>query len=321
MTQYNVIILDNRFTSYSEEEGILQKADAVFKVNPCTSEDGFNHEVFSADAIIVNLCPLRAGTIEKLSRCKVISRYGVGYDNVDVEAATKAGIWVANVPDYCKEEVSEHVLALLLDCIRKISFVDVKIREKRWNIHQGLSLTRIKGKILGLIGYGRIARTLHGKINGFGLGKVLVYDPYVDPDIIANNGGIAVSMEDLLKTSDFVSLHVPLTEETKGFIGAHEISLIKKEGILINTSRGAVVDEMALCEALAKGSLNCAGLDVFEQEPLPGDSPLLTLDNVVLTSHMAYYSEEALHELKLKAAENVAMVLKGGKPLYCVNSV
>ncbi|MBN2534971.1 MAG: C-terminal binding protein [Spirochaetales bacterium] len=321
MTPYHVIILDNRFTSYQEEECILRKADAELKVVSSISEDELPHEVFDADAIIVNLCPLGAHTIKKLHRCKIISRYGVGYDNVDVEAATKAGIWVANVPDYCKEEVSDHVLALLMDCIRKISFVDARIRQKKWNIHQGVSISRIRGKTFGFIGYGRIARTLHEKIKGFGLDKILVYDPYIDPEIILRNGAFAVSMELLLETADFISLHVPLTEETRGFIGAHEISMIKKEAILINTSRGAVIDENALVKALAEGSLYSAGLDVFEQEPLPEESPLLSLDNVVLTSHMAYYSEEALRELKSKAAENVAAVLQGGKPVYPVNSI
>jgi D-3-phosphoglycerate dehydrogenase / 2-oxoglutarate reductase len=321
MNQYNVVILDNRFTSYCEEEYILHSTDAMCRIYPFHSEDDFTCDIFSADAIIVNLCPLGAETIKKLNQCQVISRYGVGYDNVDVIAATQAGIWVANVPDYCHEEVSDHVLALLFDCIRKISFVTRKIKEKRWNSYQGLSISRIKGKVMGLIGYGRIARVLHRKIKGFDLEKVLVYDPYIEPEIIRASGACAVSLEELLKTSDFISLHVPLTEETNGFIGAPELQKIKKGGILINTSRGPVVDEKALCHALSEGRLQCAGLDVFEQEPIPLGSPLLHLDNVVLTSHMAYYSEEALRELKTKAAENVAAVLKGGKPLYPVNVI
>lgn len=321
MSRYNVIVTDDRFDSYTEEKQILLKVDASLKVYNFTTGHEFPPEVLNADALLANLCPIDGDVIKKLSRCRIISRYGVGYDNVDVKAATAAGIWVTNVPDYCKEEVSDHTLALLLNCIRKISYIHKRIREHGWNKHQELSISRIKGRILGLIGYGRIARAVHNKIKCFGFEKVLVYDPYIKTESILNQGAIPVSMEKLLETSDFISIHVPLTQETNGFIGEKELRLMKKQAILINTSRGPVVDEDALVKALEAGKLQSVGLDVFEQEPLNPQSPLLHLDNVVLTSHMAYYSIEALHELKIKAAENITSLFTRGRPIYPVNSI
>lgn len=272
-----------------------------------------------ADGILVNLHPLPASVIQELQKCRVISRYGVGYDNVSVEAATAKGIWVARVPDYCLEDVSDQALALLLGCVRKVAFKDRRIREGAWNLHREQPSYRIAGKILGLVGYGAIARTLHRKLSGFGLGRVLVFDPYLDPKKIEENGAESVNLRALLKNSDYVSIHAPLSEETRGLIGSRELSLMKRTAILVNTSRGPLVEEKAVAEALADGKITAAGLDVFETEPLPADSPLRQLDNVILSDHAGWYSEESVAELKTKAAQNVLEVLKGGKPTYPVN--
>jgi D-3-phosphoglycerate dehydrogenase len=272
-----------------------------------------------ADGILVNLHPLPASVIQELQKCRVISRYGVGYDNVSVEAATAKGIWVARVPDYCLEDVSDQALALLLGCVRKVAFKDRRIREGAWNLHREQPSYRIAGKILGLVGYGAIARTLHRKLSGFGLGRVLVFDPYLDPKKIEENGAESVNLRALLKNSDYVSIHAPLSEETRGLIGSRELSLMKRTAILVNTSRGPLIEEKAVAEALADGKITAAGLDVFETEPLPADSPLRQLDNVILSDHAGWYSEESVAELKTKAAQNVLEVLKGGKPTYPVN--
>jgi D-3-phosphoglycerate dehydrogenase len=272
-----------------------------------------------ADGILVNLHPLPASVIQELQKCRVISRYGVGYDNVNVEAATAKGIWVARVPDYCLEDVSDQALALLLGCVRKVAFKDRRIREGAWNLHKEQPSYRIAGKTLGLVGYGSIARTLHRKLSGFGLGRVLVFDPYLDPKKIEENGAESVNLRALLKNSDYVSVHAPLSDETRGLIGSRELSLMKNTAILVNTSRGPLLEERAVAEALADGKIAAAGLDVFETEPLPADSPLRQQDNVILSDHAGWYSEESVAELKTKAAQNVLGVLKGGKPIYPVN--
>ncbi|MBN1699943.1 MAG: C-terminal binding protein [Spirochaetales bacterium] len=319
MEKLIVSVTDNRFSSYGEEEAVLKPAGAVLKIYDYTKDDEFAGEILSSQGLLVNLCPLREPAIRRFSQCRVISRYGVGYDNVDIEAAARRGIWVANVPDYCVEDTSDHTIALLLSAIRRIPYTDMRVKSGAWNIHKEVRLFRIKGRILGLIGFGRIARTVARKIGFFGLSEILVYDPYVEPGIISNGGCIPVTLEELLSRSDYISIHVPLTEETRGLIGTDEFPVMKQGAILVNTSRGRVIDQDALTEALLSGKLGGAGLDVFREEPIPPDSPLLTLDNAVLSSHMAYYSEESLVELKRKAAENVAAVLRGGRPLYPVN--
>ena len=319
MAGFKVIVTDDRYGSYTEETAVLKEIGATVEVHNLGDETETARVLRDADGILVNLHPLPASVIQELQKCRVISRYGVGYDNVSVEAATAKGIWVARVPDYCLEDVSDQALALLLGCVRKVAFKDRRIREGAWNLQREQPSYRIAGKILGLVGYGAIARTLHRKLSGFGLGRVLVFDPYLDPKKIEENGAESVNLRALLKNSDYVSIHAPLSEETRGLIGSRELSLMKRTAILVNTSRGPLIEEKAVAEALADGKITAAGLDVFETEPLPADSPLRQLDNVILSDHAGWYSEESVAELKTKAAQNVLEVLKGGKPTYPVN--
>jgi len=264
---------------------------------------------------------MTARVIQSLSRCRVISRYGVGYDNVDVEAATRKDIWVARVPDYCIEEVSDQALALMLACVRNLAFKDRKVREGRWNLQREQPTHRMAGKTLGLIGFGAIARCFLRKAAGLGLARVLVFDPLVEPSVVRGQGGAPADLRTVLAESDFLSIHAPLSRETKGMIGPEEIRLMKSTAILVNTARGPLVDESALAAALSEGRLCGAGLDVFEKEPLAADSPLRQLDNVILSDHTGWFSEESVSELKTKAARNVAAVLRGGPPVYPVNQV
>jgi D-3-phosphoglycerate dehydrogenase len=319
MATLRVVVTDDRYGSYEEENAVLRQIGVSVEVHDRMDEAETVRVLAQADGILVNLHPLPAGVIEKLERCRVISRYGVGYDNVDVETATSKGIWVARVPDYCLEDVSDQALALLLGCVRKVAFKDRRIREGAWNLHREQPSYRIAGKTLGLIGYGAIARTLHRKMSGLRLDRVLAFDPYLDPEKIAENGAQAVTLRRLLKESDYISVHAPLNEETRGLIGSRELALMKKTAILVNTSRGPLLEEKAVAAALAGGEIAAAGLDVFESEPLPPDSPLLRLDNAVLSDHAGWYSEESVAELKTKAARNVLEVLRGGKPVYPVN--
>jgi D-3-phosphoglycerate dehydrogenase len=319
MATTKVVVTDDRYGSYEEENAVLKEIGVSVEVHDRMDEAQTLRVLKDADGILVNLHPLPARVIEKLERCRVISRYGVGYDNVDVETATSKGIWVTRVPDYCLEDVSDQALALLLGCIRKVAFKDRRIREGAWNLHKEQQSFRIAGKTLGLVGYGAIARTLHRKMSGFGLERVLVYDPYVDPKQITEHGAESVTLRRLLKDADYVSIHAPLSDETRGLIGNRELALMKKTAILVNTSRGPLLVEKAVADALAAGKIAAAGLDVFESEPLPPESPLLKLDNVTLSDHAGWYSEESVAELKTKAAQNVLSVLKGDKPIYPVN--
>jgi D-3-phosphoglycerate dehydrogenase len=319
MATYRVLVTDDRYGSYEEEESVLKEIGAVVEVHNLGDESETARVLQDADAILLNLHPLPGSVIRQLGKCRVISRYGVGYDNVDVDAATAAGIWVARVPDYCLEDVSDQALALLMGCVRKVAFKDRRIREGGWDLHKEQSSYRIAGRTLGLVGYGSIARTLHRKVSGLGLARVLAFDPYVERKEIEDAGAEAVSLRTLLKTADFISVHAPLNKETRGLIGARELAQMKKGSILINTSRGPLLDEKAVADALAAGRIAYAGLDVFENEPLPADSPLRKLNNVILSDHAGWYSEESVAELKTKAAQNVLEVLKGGPPLYPVN--
>ena len=319
MADLKVMVTDDRYGSYEEENAVLKEIGVSVEVHDQMDEAETIRVLKNANGILVNLHPLPAGVIEKLEKCRVISRYGVGYDNVAVEAATAKGIWVARVPDYCLEDVSDQAMALLLGCVRKVAFKDRRIRAGGWNLHKEQPSYRIAGKTLGLVGYGAIARTLHRKMSGFGLERVLVFDPYLDPKKIAENGAESVALRRVLKEADYVSVHAPLNEETRGLIGSRELALMKKTAILVNTSRGPLLDQRAVADALAEEKIAAAGLDVFESEPLPPDSPLLKLDNAVLSDHAGWYSEESVAELKTKTAQNVLAVLKGGKPNYPVN--
>jgi D-3-phosphoglycerate dehydrogenase len=321
MSRWTVVIADDRYAAYDEEKSVLAEVDATVRIFSSSSADEARAAFADADAILVNLFPMTAGIIEALPKCRVISRYGVGYDNVAVDAATRKGIWVAFVPDYCFEEVADHALALLLGCIRKIGYKDRMIRAGKWNLHRDQPCHRVEGKTLGILGYGNAAHTLLRKVSGFGFGRVLMCDPYVRASTVKAAGAVPVDLAVLLAESDFISVHVPLTPETRHMIGRKELALVKPGAILVNTARGPVLDERAVADALRDGRLGAAGLDVFEEEPLPGNSPLRLLDNVIFTDHAGWYSEESVVELKTKAARNAAAVLAGGVPPYPVNSV
>jgi D-3-phosphoglycerate dehydrogenase len=319
MGNFRVVVTDDRFGSYREENSVLAEIGCEVEVLDLSDQADGGERLADADGILVNLYPLAAPVIRRLGRCRVISRYGVGYDNVDVEAATAAGIWVARVPDYCTEDVSDHALALLLACIRRIPFVDRRVREGGWNLCSEQPARRIAGKTLGIVGFGRSGHALLRKVSGLGLARVLVCDPYKYPRDILAEGAEPADLATLLAEADFLSLHVPLTPETRHLLDAAALSRLRPRAIVVNTSRGAVVDEQALAGALTSGRLAYAGLDVFEHEPLGESSTLAGLANVVLSDHTAYYSEESLVELKTKAARNVAAVLQGREPPYPVN--
>ena len=316
--KYTVVVSDNRHKDYEIERSILKECDAELIIADCKSEEQLLKACRAADGILLDLAPMTAAVVQGLDRCKVISRYGVGYDNVDVPACTKRGIIVSNVPDYCAEDVSDLAIGHLLACLRHISMRDRMVREGHWNIARENEF-RIRGKTLSLLGFGRIARSLCTKVSGFGLNEILVYDPYIPAEAIEQSGAQKVSLEDALSRGDFISLHMPVTEETRCIINENTLSLMKRTAILINTSRGALVEDSALAEALKNNRIAGAGLDTHNKEPLAKDSPLLMLDNCVLTDHTGYSTEESIVELKTKCALNVRLVLEGGTPPYPIN--
>ena len=239
---------------------------------------------------------LTGEVIQQLSGCRALVRVGSGVDCIEVPAATARGIVVVNTPEALVEEVSDHAAALLLDCIRHISYQDRLVRQGQWRSSTMPSMPRLRGKTLGLIGLGRIARALMEKLSGFNL-TFVAYDPYIDPAMANSRGARLVPLAELLREADFVSLHLPLTEETRHLLGEQELRLMKPQAILINTARGAIVDELALYRALTQGWIAGAGLDVLEQEPPAPDNPLLRLENVVLTPHTAASSDELMEAM------------------------
>jgi len=310
-----VVITDCDHPSVEIERTILNEIDLEFILSHCTTEDEVIETARDADGIINQYAPITRRVIESLKRCKVIARYGVGVDNIDVEAATEYGIIVANVPDYCVDEVSTHTMALILDCARGMTLLDRKIRDKKWDFTLAKPLFRTEGKTLGLFGLGRIARMVAQKASGFSF-KVIAYDPYVSK---VNSGVKMVELSQLLSDSDFLSIHVPLTVETKHSFGENELKAMKKTAYLINTSRGPIIDERNLYVALIERWIAGAALDVMEKEPPDWKEPLLKLDNIIITPHISFYSEESYVEVKTKVAESVRSVLKGELPRAMVN--
>ncbi len=310
-----VVITDCDHPSVEIERAILGEIDPELILAHCNTEDEVIKVAQDADGIINQYAPITRRVIEALKRCKVIARYGVGVDNIDIEAATEYGIIVANVPDYCIDEVSTHTMALILSCARGITLLDSKIRKKKWDFTLAKPLFRTKGKTLGLFGLGKIARAVAQKASGFGF-KIIAYDPYISKV----NGEIKlVKFLQLLSDSDFISIHAPLTDKTRHSFGESELKTMKKTAYLINTARGPIIDERNLYVALKERWIAGAALDVMEKEPPDWENLLPKLNNLIITPHISFYSEESYVELKTKTTKAVLSVLKGGLPRAMVN--
>lgn len=319
MSAYKIVILDDRYNSYEIEKKVLDVLDCVIKTAWPRSKAEAAVTLKDADAVICNLYHMDAELISALDKCRVISRYGVGYDNIDIQAASKKEITVCNVPDYAMEDASDHALALLFNCIRKISYRDRMIRAGYWNLHQHQPCFRMAGSVLGIVGFGHIGRTFVRKVSGFGFSRILIDDPRADEELIRAAGGEKAGLEDVLRYSDYISIHCPLKAETENMFDKAAFEIMKDGAILINTARGPIVNEGELYKTLAEGKLAAAGIDVYSEDPLSADSPLRSLDNITLTDHAAWYSEESIVELKTKAARNVLEILSGQASSYRVN--
>jgi D-3-phosphoglycerate dehydrogenase / 2-oxoglutarate reductase len=315
---FMVAITDYVFPSLEPEQRVLAPLGVELHPSQCKSEEEIIDLAKEADAILNCYAKITARVIEKLNHCKIIARYGIGVDNVDLAAATRARILVTNVPDYCIDEVSDHALALLLTLTRHIAAADTAVKTGAWSVVAHAGVRRIRGQTLGLLGFGKIAKALASKVQPLGM-KVWVYDPYLEPAVIAHHGAEAVTFDRLLAEADAISIHVPLSPETRNLIGERELARMKPTAFLINTSRGGIVDEEALAVALKKNRLGGAALDVLSVEPPPKDHPLRQAPNIILTPHLAFYSRESVIELQTKAAEEVARALKGEPPRSPVN--
>jgi D-3-phosphoglycerate dehydrogenase len=312
-----VAVTDSVFPNLDAAREVVAKVDAELRLAASPSPADILAVAKDADAILTTYAKVTGDIIRELTRCRIISRFGIGVDNVDIPVAAAKGIVVTKVPDYCIDEVSDHAMALLLAIVRKVPFSNSLVQAGRWEMKAVVPIHRLRGRILGLVGFGRIPQLVAPKAQAFGL-RIIAYDPYVPAEAFAKAGVRQVEFDDLVRTSDYISLHCPLTAETKHLFNAGVFSRMKPGSYLINTGRGPLIDEAALAAALDKGQLAGAALDVVEKEP-PSGSPVLGRDNVILSPHTAFYSEESLVELQIKAAEEVVRVLSGQAPKNPVN--
>jgi D-3-phosphoglycerate dehydrogenase len=313
VSKFKVVVSDQVFPTVDIERGLLAEIDADLVVARGDVDEVLG-EAADADAILNTYLPWTAVSIAKLENCKIIARYGIGFDNVDLVAARESGIVVTNVPDYSVEEVATHALALIMAALRKLIAADNSVRAGVWSVDNFRPIRRLSTLTVGLVGYGRIGRRIAAPLEALGA-RIVAHDPYLDsspdlPDLLG--------FEELLGEADIVSLHLPLNDETRGIVNQASIGSMKDGAILVNTSRGPLVDLSAVGEALRTGKLAAAALDVFDVEPLD-PSRIEDVPNLIATPHMAYYSEEALQESQRKAATQVIKVLTGQKPDYKVN--
>lgn len=307
-------------SSLEIESKELRKAGAELLTADCTSEEEIINAAKDADALLVIFARMTRNVFENLPNLKVVVRYGIGYDTVDVNAATDNGVLVVNIPDFCLNEVSDHAAAMVLTCARQLIPLNHGTRDGQW-VESQLVLTKVPAlyeQTLGIIGCGNIGRLSARKAQCFGL-KTIGYDPYIDEAIAKDAGITLVPLDQLLKESDYITIHAFLNTETRHLIGENEFKLMKPTSYIINTARGSIIDEPALIKALEEGQIAGAALDVFEQEPISSDNSLLNMGNVIITPHCAGSSEAAARRLKLSVAQEASRVLTGLWPKNLVN--
>ncbi len=312
-----VAVADSVFPNLDPARGVLSEAGIELRLSDESTPEAILRVAQDAEGVLVTYAKITADMIRQLRRCRIIARFGIGVDNVDIAAATAAGILVTRVPDYCIDEVSDHTLALLLALARKIPLANSRAHTGHWKLSAVIPIHRLRGEVLGLVGFGRIPQSVAPKAKSFGL-RVVTYDPYVPASVTTSAGVESVGFDELVKVSDYISIHAPLVPETEQLFNSDVFRKFKPTAYLINTARGPIVDDNALIKALDDGHLAGAALDVLSAEP-PVDSMLFGRENVILTPHMSFYSVESLIELQTKAAEEVVRVLNGEMPRNPVN--
>jgi D-3-phosphoglycerate dehydrogenase len=320
MSGLKVAVTDYGFPNLDPEERLLRPLGFEFAAGQCRTSEEVAALCGDADAVLTQWAPVDARAIEALRRCKIIVRYGIGVDNVDLEAAARRGIPVVNVPDYAIDEVADHALALMLASVRKIPRIVAQVRAGEWQIAPCRPIMGLRGRTIGTAGFGNIARAVLARARAFGM-RTIAYDPYVPDGAFAELEVGRATWERLLAESDVLSLHLPLTEETRGIMGRDAFRRMKPSAFLVNTSRGGIVDSGELAAALAEGVIAGAALDVLDVEPIAPDHPLLGLEQCLVTSHCAWYSEDSLVKLQQYAALEIARLFGGERPLHVVNGV
>ncbi|HTC32527.1 MAG TPA: C-terminal binding protein [Bryobacteraceae bacterium] len=312
-----VAVTDSVFPNLDPAAAVLAKIGAELRLAAAPTPEAILEAARDADAVLATFAKVPAEVISRLTRCRIISRFGIGVDNVDIPAATAAGIVVTRVPDYCLDEVSDHAMALLLALVRKIPSSNARTQAGRWEMRAVAPIHRLRGTVLGLVAFGQIPQLVAPKAQSFGI-RVVAHDPYVSKQVAERAGVELVDFDELVKISDYISIHTPLMPATHHLFNAEVFRRMKPTAYLINTARGPIIDEAALAGALDQGHLAGAALDVMEQEP-PTGSPLFGRDNVIITPHTSFYSEESLVDLQTKAADEVVRVLTGQAPRNPVN--
>ena len=313
--RFRVLMTDRAWPDTEIETAILRTVDAELIESPATDEATLVRLVADVDAIATTWARVTDMVIRNSPRCRVISRFGIGLDNIAVTTATELGIPVTNCPDYCVSEVSDHALGLILACARRIGFFHWRTKRGEYNLGAATTMRRLSGQTVGLIGLGRIARELVPKLRALGL-KILAYTPSGSDH---GTGCRMVPVSELLTESDFVSLHAPLVAKTYHLINAERLSLMKPTAYLINTSRGGLVDPAALWDALQKNQIAGAALDVFEPEPPNLSDPLYCDERVIVTPHAAFVSAESLIAMRTQAVEQIVQALRGERINNVVN--
>jgi D-3-phosphoglycerate dehydrogenase len=314
-----VLVTDYDWPELDIERRLIESIPGATLIGTQTStEDELIERATGADAMLVNWRKISPAMLEAASRCLIVAQFGTGVDHIPVETATRHGILVANVPDYCLDEVSDHALALLLASARRIVDLSRATRDGVWDSRAGSHLPRMRGQTLGLVGYGAIGRKLAPKAAALGL-RIVAYTPRITANAVAPYGTATRDLDEVLRTADFLSIHARLTPETRGLIGERELRLMKSTATMINTARGPIVDESALVRALTEGWIAAAAIDVLSQEPPAPAHPLLALDNAIVTPHVAFASAASDVDMRTFAVEQVIQVLHGKRPKNLVN--
>ena len=303
-----------------EMEELSRFSDVELIKSPAVEEADLIRDAKDAEIILFTSAKLNRNVISSLEKCKMIQRYGIGYDTVDTEAAREAGIFVCNSPNYGVTDVAEHAFALIMSCIKNLTRMNDRVREGNMGFVDMGCWMRLTGKTVGFVGFGKIARALCGMMKAFGISPI-VYDPYVTYAALSEYGAKSVSLNEVMSSADIVTVHAPLTEGTRQLIGKEELALVKPSVIIVNTSRGPLIDEAALAEALSEGRVFAAGLDVYENETEATDERIRNARNVSLTPHVAWNTAEAVVALHEEVALNVARYLEGKRPDSVVNGL
>ena len=322
-SKHEVVLIDYDealFAPMGFEEELLVSAGATWRTGQCRTAEDVLRIAFAAEVIAVqSVRPLLTrDVIAQLPACRCMIRAGAGYDSIDYKAATEYGVMVCNAPTYCTDDVADHAIALMLGSVRHVVRLDAAMRRGRYARELARPTRRVRGTTLGIIGLGRIGSTVARRVQGWDM-TVVAYDPYVTQERADRFGARLVELGELLQASDFVSIHCPLTEETRHILSWDAFARVKRGLVLVNTARGPIVHQEPLVEALKDGRVWAAGLDVTEEEPLPADSPLFQLDNVILTPHIAANSPEAREDLYRLVCEISVDVVEGRVPRFVVN--